>query len=46
MTCAGVSPNRRMFRMDLGMTRDEKISEDVDVTYRTRKVFAEGIFDD
>ena len=41
VTCDGASSNRRMFRMHLGMTRNEDINEDVDVTYRTRNVFAE-----
>ena len=42
VTCDGASSNRRMFRMHLAMTRDDDINEDVDVTYRTRNVFAEG----
>ena len=41
VTCDGASPNRRMFRMHLGMTRHEDINEGVDVTYRTRNAFAE-----
>ena len=34
------SPDRRMFRMHSGMTMDEDKNEDVDMTYRTRNVFA------
>ena len=40
-TCDGTTPYIRMFRMHLGMTRDEDINEDVDVKCRTRHVFAE-----
>ena len=41
VTCDGASSNRRMFRMHLGMTRDEDINESVNVTYRIRNVLAD-----
>ena len=38
VTSDGASPNRRMYRMHLRMTKVEDMNNDVDVTYRTRNI--------
>ena len=41
VTSDGASPNRRMYRMHLRMTRVEDANKDVDVIYRTLNLIAE-----
>ena len=41
VTSDGASPNRRMYRMHLRMTKIEDVNNDVDVTYKTRNIVAD-----
>ena len=39
VTCDGVSPNHKLFPMNLHLTQDDDMKPETDVTYRTRNLF-------
>ena len=40
VTCDGVSPNHKLFPMNLHLTQDDDMKPETDVTYRTRNLFS------